>query len=348
MLALLAVGLALVWWLRAIFQPLLLGLLFAYLLNPIVVWCQHTWQWRRLSVIVTLTSVALFGIVAVMFTVVPLVVSQTVELARNLPDYADAVAQKFGISDEEVLQQVREKASVLMQDPVTNLSRVWDGFVTSFGVVTGVVGTITSLAVGIALFPIYVFFFSWKLPAILESMEELVPKHRRPRVHGVLSKMDAAVGGYFRTRLIIAFVMGVLYAGGWGLAGVPYWLLLGILGGLLGIIPYAATLAWLAAMLLQFLDLENGITGAGDMQTVFLWPTLVYGLVQASDDWFLTPWLQGQELNMSFVTIILAVLIGGAVAGLLGMLLAVPVAACISIFWTDVVRPQIVNYAQSH
>ena len=61
--------------------------------------------------------------------------------------------------------------------------------------------------------------------------------------------MDQAVGDYFRTRLIIALIMGVMYAVGWGLVGVPYWLLVGMLGGLLGIIPYAATFAWLAAML---------------------------------------------------------------------------------------------------
>jgi predicted PurR-regulated permease PerM len=160
--------------------------------------------------------------------------------------------------------------------------------------------------------------------------------------------MDKAVGGYFRTRFIIALVMGVLYSVGWGLAGVPYWLLIGMLGGLLGIIPYAAGFAWLAAMLLRFLELENGITGVNDALSVFLWPTLVYAIVQASDDWGLTPWLQGRQLEMNFVTIILAVLIGGAVAGLLGMLLAVPTAACVRIYWSEVMRPRLATYAESH
>ena len=71
-------------------------------------------------------------------------------------------------------------------------------------------------------------------------------------------------------------------------------------------------------------------------------------LYKASDDWVLTPWLQGRELDMSFVTIILAVLIGGAVAGLLGMLLAVPSAACVRIYWTEVVKPKLARYAEWH
>jgi predicted PurR-regulated permease PerM len=160
--------------------------------------------------------------------------------------------------------------------------------------------------------------------------------------------MDQAVGGYFRTRLTIALVMGVMYAIGWGIAGVPYWLLIGMLAGLLGIIPYATTFAWIIAMLMRFLELEAGITNSSDALTVFLWPTLVFAIVQACDDWFLTPWLQGSQLNMSFVTIILAVLVGGAIAGLLGMLLAVPAAACLRILWAEVVKPELIRFAESH
>jgi predicted PurR-regulated permease PerM len=160
--------------------------------------------------------------------------------------------------------------------------------------------------------------------------------------------MDKAVGGYFRTRLFIALVMGIMYSVGWGIAGVPYWLLIGMFGGLLGIIPYAAMFAWIAAMVLRYLELENGIAGVTDALAVLLWPSLVYGIVQASDDWLLTPWLQGRELEMNFVTIILAVLIGGAVAGLLGMLLAVPTAACARILWAEVLRPKLATYAESH
>ncbi len=81
---------------------------------------------------------------------------------------------------------------------------------------------------------------------------------------------------------------------------------------------------------------------------VFAWPTIVYAVVQVSDDWILTPWLQGLELGMNFATIILAVLVGGALAGLLGMLLAVPTVACLQIFWGEVVKRKLIGYASSH
>ena len=339
---------AVVCWLRAIFQPLLLALLFAYLFNPIVAWVERRSKWSRLAVVIALSSLVAVGLITLVLTVVPLIIAQTIELVQNLPQYADRVAQEVGVRDGAVLRQIQEKSAAFLEEPVTNLSRLWQGVTAGFGVVTGVVGSVTSFAVGLALFPVYFFFFSWKLPNIFEALDAFIPTSRRAGVHDVLKQMDAAVGGYFRTRLVIALIMGILYAIGWGLVGVPYWLLLGLLGGFLGIVPYFPMLAWLAAMLLQFLKLQHGLGGMEDVMTVFFWPTLVYALVQASDDWFLTPWMQGQELDMSFVTIILAVLIGGATAGLLGMLLAVPVAACLTIFWAQVARPRLVAYAQAH
>jgi predicted PurR-regulated permease PerM len=268
-------------------------------------------------------------------------------LASDLPEYADALAKRRGVSDEVVVEKLKEKATEFVRDPARNLSRLWDGVVTTAGVVGKVVGTATSIAIGAVLFPVCLFFFSWKWPALVAWPVIFIPASRRERVGEVVGKMDQAVGGYFRTRVMIAFIMGVMYSVGWGVAGVPYWLLVGMLAGLLGIIPYAATFAWIAAMLLRFLELEAGIAGTADALAVFLWPTLVYAIVQASDDWLLTPWLQGSQLEMSFVTIILAVIIGGAVAGLLGMLFAVPAAACLRICWVDVVRPRLVRYAES-
>jgi predicted PurR-regulated permease PerM len=347
-LALVLIGILLAWWLRAIVQPVLLGLLFAYLINPVIVWCQHRWNWSRSFSVITLFAAGSLVVVALGLAIVPVAVSQAGRLVSKLPDYMDTLARRVGIGDEALLEKLRERGAGFMQDPISSLSYLWDGVVTSVGVLSGVVGTTTSIAIGIGLFPVYLCFFSWRWPTIVAWPDPFIPASCRDRFREVAGKMDKAVGGYFRTRFIIALIMGVLYSVGWGLAGVPYWLLIGMLGGLLGIIPYAAGFAWLAAMLLRFLELENGITGVNDALSVFLWPTLVYAIVQASDDWGLTPWLQGRQLEMNFVTIILAVLIGGAVAGLLGMLLAVPTAACLRIYWSEVVRPKLATYAESH
>lgn len=334
----------LVWWLRSIIQPVLLALLLAYLINPAIVWCEVRWKWSRLRCVIVIFLVAATAILGLAIAVLPVGISQVSHLINSLPDYA----AELGIDDHEYLKRLRENRQEIVQRTTQNLGSLWDGFSTSIGAVTGFIGSVTSIVIGIALVPVYFFYFSLNWPTLIAWPVTFIPESRRQRFCEVMQLMDHAVGSYFRTRLLIATIMGGLYATGWGIAGVPYWLLIGVAGGLLGIIPYAASLAWLAAMLLRFLDLEGGINNLESAMAVFLWPTLVYALVQASDDWLLTPWLQGREMNMNFITIMLAVLIGGTVAGFLGMLFAVPVAACLGILWTEIVRPRLVRYAKTH
>ncbi len=345
-LALLALWLCL--WLRPIVQPVFMGLLFAYLINPIVVWCQRARGWSRPVAVAVIFASAAVLLIALGLAVVPVAIGQASDLVTKIPAYLDSLSRQLGVSDEAVLERIKTKGAELMQDPISNLSYLWDGVVTGFGVVSGFIGTATSLALGLALFPVYLVYFSLKLPAMADGVKPFLPNSHRSQIESVAAKMDAAVGSYFRTRLIIGLIMGVMYAAGWGLVGVPYWLIVGMLAGLIGIIPYAATFAWLVAMLLRFLELENGISGTSDVVAVFVWPTLIFAIVQASDDWFWTPWLQGQQLDLSFVVIILSVLVGGAVAGLLGMLLAVPAAACVRIYWESIARPRMLRFAREH
>jgi predicted PurR-regulated permease PerM len=347
-LAIFLVVVLLAWWLRAIVRPVLLAVLLAYLMNPMIVWCQRKWGWSRLACVVALFAVAVAVVIGLAAAVLPIAGAQARELVSDLPKYADALGKRRGITQEAVLETLREKAAEFARNPADNVSYLWDGVVAAMGLMSGAIGTAASKAIGVALFPVCLLYFSWRWPTIIAWPVVFIPASRRKQVNEVAHKMDMAVGSYFRTRLMIALIMGVMYAIGWGIAGVPYWLLVGMLAGLLGIIPYAATFAWIIAMLLRFLELEAGITGSSDALAVFLWPSLVFGIVQASDDWLLTPWLQGSQMEMNFVTIILVVVIGGAIAGLLGMLFAVPTAACLRICWTDVVKPRLVGYAESN
>ena len=344
-----AVGLLILlvfWWLRVIFQPVLLALLVAYLVNPAICWLEQRWARSRLYVVSALAASVVLLVIAIGIVVLPLAVQQTGELIVKLPDYAKAMGDWLGISDEGLVSKLRDEEGKLSEEAVSGLSHLWTGVVSGVGILSDVVGSVTALAMGLFLFPVYLFLFSANWPAIAEWPVKYLPASRRERCLEIFGKMDHAVGSYFRTRVFIALIMGAMYSIGWGIVGVPFWLLIGVLGGLLGIIPYAAGLAWFGAMLLCFLELENGFTGIRDFLHVFVWPSVVYGIVQASDDWVLTPWLQGRELDMGFATIILSVLVGGSVAGILGMLLAVPAAACLRIAWFDLVEPRLAQFAK--
>jgi predicted PurR-regulated permease PerM len=120
-----------------------------------------------------------------------------------------------------------------------------------------------------------------------------------------------------------------------------------MLTGLLNIVPYLSIISWPVAILLKYVQTLTNATG-DTLLAIVLWPSVVYLAVQLLEGWILTPWIQSGQTNMSAITIILVVIIGGVLAGVLGMLLAIPAAACIKILSQEVVLPSLRKWATTH
>lgn len=131
-----------------------------------------------------------------------------------------------------------------------------------------------------------------------------------------------------------------MFSAGWFLAGVPYWFLLGIATGLLSTAPYLSNLGWIAALLVKYLEMTTGAQAVGfDIWSVIVWPTVVFQGVNVIEEYILTPWIQSKSTTLNPLTIIVVVFIGGWIGGVLGLLFAIPTAACIKIFLEEVVSP---------
>jgi len=137
--------------------------------------------------------------------------------------------------------------------------------------------------------------------------------------------------------------MGSLLAFGYFLVGVPYFVLLGIGTGILNFIPYAANIGWPLAVLLKYLEAPD----AGFL-AIAVWPTVVFQGVLLLEEFVLVPFVQRRGTNLSAVVIVIAVFIGGAVAGFLGLMFAIPIAACIKIFFEEVLGPRLRGWADSN
>ncbi|MGH7835663.1 MAG: AI-2E family transporter [Candidatus Binatia bacterium] len=165
----------------------------------------------------------------------------------------------------------------------------------------------------------------------------------------ILRKMDGAIGEFFRGRLVVSVIMGVLLSAGWFLAGVPYWFFLGMLTGFLNIVPYLSVISWPVAILLTYVE---GISGSSGQSISLIdavgWPSAVYVLVQLLENWVLTPWIQSGQTNMNAAAILLVVFIGGSLAGVWGLLFAIPIAACVKILLDEVLLPNLRNRAATH
>lgn len=355
------------YWLRSIFTPVLIGLILAYIFNPLIGYFEQHWRVPRPVTITVILAALTVGLASLLLSLLQqffLLAYDLPEYVRNLVRYLEehrVIEPGRGIRSLATLPVMQKMAA--MRTPQDAVQMAFDWTSQAFGYLGTVIQTSTYVIVTLLLIPIYFFSFAWRFDAIVRWIGEFIPPLHRERTLNVLGQMDQAVSGFFRGRLVVAIIMSGVFMLGWYWAGVPYWLLLGVLAGILNIVPYLVTVVWPLAILLTWLDY---ITGGGAAQAVvsqpaatqpvwislaWMWPviakpTMAYVAAQFLDNWFITPIVQARSSNLSAVTIIIVVLAGGAVGGLYGLLLAIPIAACFKILAKEVLIPHLQKWAQ--
>ncbi|MFW6059862.1 MAG: AI-2E family transporter [Phycisphaeraceae bacterium] len=354
--------LAVIYTVRPVLLPVLIALVLAYIANPLATWAQRRLRLPRFVSTVLLLLAVLVVILGLTAYLVPKVVLQVQDLIQSVPEYVENVAERsqylqdlaaeYDIETADLAQTMRDAAQAWLvgaigEDGSLDVTGIAQKIVAVLGVGLGVIGStigyVTYIAVAVVVVSFCFFFFLWKWPAMVGWFVPFIPAQRRERALEILGKMDASVSGFIRGRLIQASVVALVLSSGWWITGVPYFLLLGIGGGLLNLIPYAAVVAWPLAIGLAWLDVL-GADGFSFWWVVF-WPSMVYFLAQGLDGWVVEPLVQGKATNLDPLTVLLAVLLGGSIAGLLGLLIAIPTAACVKIFAQEVVLPKLRRWA---
>lgn len=191
----------------------------------------------------------------------------------------------------------------------------------------------------------FFFFLSSSWPRVKRSAMELIPHWSRGRTLDILTKMDRVIAAFIRGRLIIMAIMCVSFIIAYWLIGVPAALLVGIVGGILAIVPYLALITIPACWLLMWLQPVGP-----EWQQTWWWiifaPPVVYYLIQTTDDYFWTPRIQGKATDMDTPTILFTVLAGATLAGFYGVLVAIPVGACIKILFRETWHPRLKAWAE--
>ena len=335
--------------LQVVFLPVFIALGLAYLFNPLITSMQRRWHVPRSVTITLLLIVLAFAITGLMTWLGPLLMAQVKALANKAPQYIQSITQRYGIEVGNITNQLTLLATHLGEDPMGVLQSVFLGTGQAFGLIGVVVGTTTAVVLSTVLVPIYFFFFAWYFEQMTMQVSHFLPTSHKPRIIHILHQMDRAISGFFRGRLLVALISGILYAIGWAATGVPYWFLLGVGTGLITVIPYMSVIGWPLAVLLKYLD---AITSSGPSVVwwlpIVVWPSVAYLVVQLIESWLLTPLIQSQSTDMSAVTVLIVVFVGGALGGVVGLLLAVPVAACVKILLTELFIPLLEQWAAHH
>jgi predicted PurR-regulated permease PerM len=314
--------------LSSVLLPLAVAGVLAYLLDPVVDFLEHR-KVPRTRAIPLVFVIAILLVVILLATVVPQLIVETKQLIQQVPGYAEKfrtyLSQNlanttFGIKAKEVLdsefgadlQSWFTKAVPLISGwLLAQLSRVasWAG-----------------LVIGLLLVPVYTFYFLMEKRGIQRSWTDYLPIHEskiKQELVFIINSINDCLIVFFRGQVLVAMCTGTLLTIGFLSIGLPYAVLLGVMAGLLGIIPYlGVALSIIPAVILAIVQFGNW------------WAPLIvvgiFGLVQLLEGFVISPKIIGDRVGLHPLTIIIAVMIGTTLmGGILGGVLAIPLTAAL-------------------
>lgn len=321
--------------------PLLTSLLLAYVFDPVVDWFEERGYRRTTGIVLLLGLGAVLIAVFVLFlwpTVAHIVGSvgerfpKLIDLARN--DLIPWVETTFNIAVPANFSVVMEQYGETVRSQLPQLAKSASQWVGGLWTRTGAV--LTSL-INLVLIPVLTFYFLRDFDDMKATAATFIPVRHRDFIIGRLTKADEVIGAWIRGQIEVAVILGVLYAIGLGIvfgwmgAGLMTGVAVGMMAGLLNFVPYLGfMIGFLLSVAIVLID------WAGWVPLVAV--LAVFAFVQALEGWVITPRIVGEKVGMSPVTVILVLLIGGEVLGLLGVVLAIPVAGAIGVLLPDLVH----------
>jgi predicted PurR-regulated permease PerM len=325
-----AAVLGVLWWHAAVLAPFVISLVLAYALHPAV---DRLVAWRvPRSLAVTLCLVLLALVVAtLMVLLVPIVSQLAPALRAQLPDLLVAIWAKvtpwlaqWGLPLPTTVEDLKAELVRLLQTHAAQ----WSGALWTSLLVGG--GSIMSL-VGLALLvPMLAFYWLLDWAAFTRRFRSLMPARWRPLAHEVMAECDELLGQYLRGQVIVMLILAAYYSVGLSLLGFKLALPIGVFTGLAICIPYLGYGLGLVLAVLAGL-LQFGVGGSDGASSPLLGLAVVYGLGQVIESFFLTPRLVGERIGLHPLGVILALMLFGKWMGFWGVLIALPMAAFVTL-----------------
>lgn len=302
-----------------ILEPFIIAIIIAYILNPLVVVFEKRRVSRGLAILLLYAIFFAFVFLAGVWTI-PGLIAELQKLMVMLPEYSEQ-AQAFirHLYSDYQRFALPESLRVALDENIMFFQRSLQHLLER--VTAALLGFFSHFFI-LLLVPLLVYYFLRDMDHLKHTLVALFPAKYRQRVLVAGSEIDVALGAYLRGLLLICFLVGLLTYLGLRLLGVEFALILGIIYGMTNIIPYFGPLIGaLPAVFIALLDsplLALKVVG-------------VMVAVQQLDSHLISPQVLGRSLGLHPLAVILALLTGGQLFGLPGLILAVPLAAMLRI-----------------
>jgi predicted PurR-regulated permease PerM len=308
-----------------IIVPIIFATIIAILLNPFV----NMLTKMKCNRVIAILIAVVVAILVISF-ITYFIVSQAALFSDTVPQFK----KKFATITSDAVNWVSTHLNINKAKIDAWITKTKsEGMNNSTAVIGSVISTFGGMLVMIFLLPVYIFMILFYKPLLLEFIGQLFKNNEQGLVAEVLTETKTLIQSYLIGLLLEAALVAALNSIGLFLLGIQYALLIGVIGALLNMIPYIGGLVAIALPMLLALASKSPITA--------LWVFILYTVVQFIDNNLIVPKIVASKVKINALVSIIVVLIGGALWGISGMFLAIPLTAIIKVVFDriDQLRP---------
>ena len=315
-------------YLSSVLLPFAIAWLFAYLLYPLVKFVQFRMKVGNRAVSIVITLIFVIAIITgVVWLIIPPMISQFTKLGevatayiQNSTNIPEIVQHWIHDNRQEIENFFR--SDNFMQSLKEAMPQVFNVLGQTASIVISIVASLITL--------LYMFFILLDYEYLTDNWIRLFPKKARPFWNGLMKDVERELNNYIRGQGLVALTMGILFCIGFTIIGFPMAIGLGILIGIMDLVPYLHTLALIPTVFLALLK-------AADTGQNFWWILIsalaVFAIVQVIIDAVVTPKIMGKAMGLNPAILLLSLSVWGALLGFIGLIIALPLTTILIAYY---------------
>lgn len=311
--------------------PFFIAWFLAYLLFPVVEGIEKYLHIKVRALSIVLTLILVIGVFSgVIMLIIPPMIDQFQKLGHIATTYIHAKANISSIpealSELVVRYQSEINAFFHSKDFTDAIKTAAPGVL---GVVSRTYNVVTSI-IASCITLLYLFFILLDYEKLSDNWVKIFPKEDRQFWNSLKKDVSTALNNYVRGQGMVALIMGILFCIGFTIIGFPMAIGLGILIGIMDLVPYLHTFALIPT---AFLALLKAADTGQNFWAIFAMAVVVFIVVQIIIDFIVTPKVMGKAMGMNPAILLLSLSIWGALLGFIGLIVALPLTTIIMAYW---------------
>ncbi|BAI81456.1 transporter [Deferribacter desulfuricans SSM1] len=310
---------------KNILTPFAIAFFISYLLDPVVDRLENLKFNRTLSVLIVFVLFSLIVIAIILF-IFPVMINEINILLKKIPVYLQMLDNK--IKEYNYYAIIQPYINEIKSFVVKNLGKISNILLDIFNVLSGYLGNFLNFVLLYSIVPILIFYFLKDFDSIVAKTKTMLEKKGFLNVVDKSEEFNSILKSYFRGQFIVSVLLGILYSVTLLIVGIEGAVFVGVLSGILSMVPYLGFIVgFVTSLLLAFIQFQDLFHP--------LFVVLGFTIVQVIESNLITPKIVGESLGLHPVAVIFAIMVGGSLFGIAGMIFSLPIAALIKVSFMD-------------